>query len=723
MGLITRNTHRLISLLLIISTIASFSQSFVSPVSAASVTKSAALIPPDIEVNPGDTVKITLEIQNASDLRKPADIMLVMDRTGSMNDLWGNPAEKKIVSAKKALNSFISKTTADTFIPGSPPSLGPPPSPEIPPSGSYGDYVGLVSYAYTGAICSPIPTACATLEYDLRNMTGGNKAAITTKVNNLCNGALNFCVTAPGPSTTIGSGLRLATQTLLSKGRVDVPKFILLATDGAQNWIPSPYELNILEDAVDNNITVFTIGIGDDVNDNIPIPSVTCFGCPNLDGIGGSSATEILKDIACQTDINNDSIADDCKSKWDTANDPKYNDLDNPKDAFFAINGAKLTDVYNDIQGLIKANTTFRIVEKINTRNGSGGLFESGISNLKLTDCGIIELVPSDSVSNGLWDFNFVISNLPSGQKACVTFDVVIKLEKNLPPIPPGGRLFDVDEYGALSSWESGLECSEDDGFGCIVTMWGKDLVPISQAQITVVSSVPPPSPWVKTENGNVGSLGSIQLGTWLPAGENNAEYIVIKTAGAFTSVKNWVLDGYVAEPKGPNTYSQLYDKLSGARACQLTSDEYIPNSQGKFRIDNDLEVKGYDSSFPLGCGNGKDAAVIFVDGDLEIEENLNFTRPTVFIVSGKITVDKKVTEINAVLISDKGFDDEYGNKKLTVNGSIIGALGGSDSVNLQREVDAGDRLSEHIILDPSYFYYLSDYAGVATITYKEERP
>ena len=135
-------------------------------------------------------------------------------------------------------------------------------------------------------------------------------------------------------------------------------------------------------------------------------------------------------------------------------------------------------------------------------------------------------------------------------------------------------------------------------------TMWG-DLCH-SQAQITVVSSVPPPSPWVKTENGNVGSLGSIQLGTWLPAGENNAEYIVIKTAGAFTSVKNWVLDGYVAEPKGPNTYSQLYDKLSGARACQLTSDEYIPNSQGKFRIDNDLKVKGYDSSFPLGCGNGK---------------------------------------------------------------------------------------------------------------------
>lgn len=183
--------------------------------------------------------------------------------------------------------------------------------------------------------------------------------------------------------------------------------------------------------------------------------------------------------------------------------------------------------------------------------------------------------------------------------------------------------------------------------------------------------------------------------------------------------------------PAAPNNYTGLYDKLSGAKACFLTSDEDIPDLQGRFSFDSTLgtklEVEGYGGGYTpgSGCGSGKDAAVIFVNGDLEIKEDLEFIRPTVFIVSGKITVKDDVERINAMLINDKGFTDESGDKKLTVNGSIISALNSisSDHVYLRRKVDSGDFLSEHIILDPSYFYYASDYAGVATITYKEERP
>lgn len=491
MGLITRNIPRLISLLLIILTIASFSPSFVSPVSAAaSVTKTAEPVAGS-PIYPGDTIKVVLSFPGGShDIREPADIMLVMDRTGSMNDRWGTCAPapcsppKKIESAKAALNTFIANTSQD-FFNGS--------------SGDRGDYVGLVSYAYTGAICSPIPTACATLEYDLSNMTGGavgNKDKITTKVNNLCNGALNNCVTAPGPSTTIGSGLRLATQTLLSKGRVGVPRFILLATDGAQNWIPSPYELNILKDTVDNKITVFTIGIGDDVNDNIPIPSVTCFGCPNLDGIGGSSATEILKDIACQTDKNNDDDPD-CINTWDPGNDLKINDLDRPRDAFFASNGTDLSDAYKKIQNAIKTNSTYRILDQINIGLDPDNLFSDWDHDPQLYDCDTKEdWIPGPQKFTEAFGsiFSFIIENVPPDKSVCVSFRATIRNDPAFEALissNTGTLTLDVDgSIRVFSNWVPDVNCGI--WILCYTAMQFQGLTEIDQAKITVVSSVPP---------------------------------------------------------------------------------------------------------------------------------------------------------------------------------------------------------------------------------------
>ena len=236
-----------------------------------------------------------------------------------------------------------------------------------------------------------------------------------------------------------------------------------------------------------------------------------------------------------------------------------------------------------------------------------------------------------------------------------------------------------------------------------------------------------------------MGSVGDITLGIWLPAGEHNAEYIVSKPIGSFfTSAKNWVLDGYVAEPKGPNTYGTLFKDLSGSSGCDLGGGiTNIPNKAGKFIVSGNLTINGgYAGGASCPTLPSNKGAVVFVEGSLSIADNashkilyglgLATSRPTVFIVKGNITVNKDLTTLNAVFLNDGSFQDGTGNSELTVNGAIISLLFPDPTAipapQLRLQRDTGD-LSEHIILQPSYFYYLTDYAGIANTYYKEENP
>lgn len=248
--------------------------------------------------------------------------------------------------------------------------------------------------------------------------------------------------------------------------------------------------------------------------------------------------------------------------------------------------------------------------------------------------------------------------------------------------------------------------------------------------------SVSATAPWVRTENGNVGSRSNPAISKLdlIVGGSSNADYIIQKgplatISNFFESAKNWVVNS-IPDPKSPNTYEGLKKELSPSASCAITSATTIPDQRGKFIKTSNLAITSIPTGSIPGCATGKDAALIFVEGNLDININLTPSRPTAFIVSGYVHVASNVTTINATLVNDRDFTDEIGDRKLTVNGSIISALNSipTDHVYLRRKVvgagdPLGDYLSEHIILQPSYFYYLTDYAGIANTTYKEENP
>ncbi|MFW6109874.1 MAG: VWA domain-containing protein [Patescibacteria group bacterium] len=148
--------------------------------------------------------------------RPKPDVMLVMDRSGSMM------GEGKISDAKKALKAYVDASDSDH------------------------DLIGLATYS-----------ASASLDSELTD----DFLELKNKIDSF---------EAQG-STSIGAGLQVAIDELLSdrarEPEKDHPKFIILATDGQHNTDP-PVEPEV-DRAVDNNIWVITVGIGSSADESL----------------------------------------------------------------------------------------------------------------------------------------------------------------------------------------------------------------------------------------------------------------------------------------------------------------------------------------------------------------------------------------------------------------------------------------------------------------------
>ncbi len=161
----------------------------------------------------------------------PTDVMLVLDRSGSMNDDGTDPAQP-LTDAKKAAQSFVDrlKTT---------------------------DHIGVVSFASTASI-----PADSLLSNDL------------AKVKDILN---KIIIQSPEGSqnTNIGDGLKKADDELLSPRRNDTAsKVIVLLTDGEPTepekkgdpQYPEKYALSVAAEARDHGHEIYTIGLGNKVN-------------------------------------------------------------------------------------------------------------------------------------------------------------------------------------------------------------------------------------------------------------------------------------------------------------------------------------------------------------------------------------------------------------------------------------------------------------------------
>lgn len=275
-----------------------------------------------------DEAILRLKIQGGEGKEKKIpDIVLAMDRTGSMGWGWNGPYDysitRKIESAKKALKSFVDKADSQK------------------------DRIGLVTYA---VLCGP-PFNCAKSTLDV---------ALTTDFNSLKRAIDNM--QARG-TTSIGAGLQLANSHLITNSRAGSSRFIVLATDGQQNTPPSVYEEDILQTAVANQIVVYTIGIG---ADSERADDMCC--CP--DPSTGKCAQDLCRGYFsyCPSEVNTGrKYLEDIASKTGG----KY---------YFAPNEKQLLEIYEEIRKEIEYTLEAKIEDTLSSP------YFSDLKILKVTD-------------------------------------------------------------------------------------------------------------------------------------------------------------------------------------------------------------------------------------------------------------------------------------------------------------------------------------------------
>ena len=196
-------------------------------VSAGGIVYTEASVNPK-EINLGETATVTLRaIANTTTEKRDVDVIHIIDRSGSMG--WDTPT--RLSCAKDAAKTFNGLLGTN-------------------------DRVGLVSYSGNGSYEYITLDEHLTSDFD----------AVNTSIDTLI---------ADG-ATDPGDAIDLAIDEITDNGRETAVKVALLLTDGMANRPFGPghgenpadvqYALSKAEDAVENEIIIFTIGLGSDIN-------------------------------------------------------------------------------------------------------------------------------------------------------------------------------------------------------------------------------------------------------------------------------------------------------------------------------------------------------------------------------------------------------------------------------------------------------------------------
>ncbi|MEX0909883.1 MAG: vWA domain-containing protein [Candidatus Paceibacterota bacterium] len=163
---------------------------------------------------------------------QPTDVLLVIDRSGSMDDDGKSPPEP-LTSVKEAATSFVSQ-------------LGP------------NDRAGVVTFATEA---SRVPDA-----------------SLTDEISSVESVLSAIAIGTDGVQyTNIGDGLEIAYQELKRAGNTDNAQVIVLLTDGRATHPLNPsienyadvYALEVSNKIRSNKMTLYTIGLGTEINSDV----------------------------------------------------------------------------------------------------------------------------------------------------------------------------------------------------------------------------------------------------------------------------------------------------------------------------------------------------------------------------------------------------------------------------------------------------------------------
>jgi hypothetical protein len=250
------------------------------------------------------------------------------------------------------------------------------------------------------------------------------------------------------------------------------------------------------------------------------------------------------------------------------------------------------------------------------------------------------------------------------------------------------------------------------------------------------------PEQWLKTEKGDVGVRGSI---TMVHPDGDNADYLAILQGAnntLFTSAKNWLvksyqpLDVYPSEASGGfGSLLNLYSKKgiqtilgSGGNLFFADVANKLPDGGiGEYKGNVDIEQEGNIQ------WTGK-PTVIFIDGNLTFGAGLDVNSNTglVFIVSGNITINSAVTQVDGVFISYGKFNTTSyttscgvplteTHSQLQIHGAVYSFGSTCFTRNLGKAKNADP--AELITYEPKYLVLFRETLGETVTSFKEVIP
>ena len=227
-----------------------------------------------------DTLSMTRSATAQYEAPEPLDMVIVLDRTGSMN-----PTElQNAKNAAKGVLGFLDPSLEHVALG----VLGPSSTTTACANGAFGLYAGSESAPGADWVPAPHPAGPPSSDYQLSNGTLNPNSQLVKTIDCL----------ATANRTNLGEPIRQAHQYLDAHGRTGARQGILLLSDGAANEPrtepPCQYAFDAAEGAKEAGIAIVTIGFGV-VQERCRDTGVSSYPDP-------TPLTKLLADMASESD-------------------------------------------------------------------------------------------------------------------------------------------------------------------------------------------------------------------------------------------------------------------------------------------------------------------------------------------------------------------------------------------------------------------------------------